>query len=386
MAQNKTSRIFGSIARTLLGITFIFSGLVKAIDPLGTTYKIEDYLKAFDGIFNQFIVVAEVAAWGLIAFEFILGVCLFLNIRTQITSWLSLVFMLPMTVLTLYIAIKNPVTDCGCFGDALVLSNWATFSKNVVLMILVTILLLTKKYIPQTLSSQVELSMFIIAVCFVFGFMTYARLHLPIKDFRPYKIGNNIPEMMEIPADAEADVYEIEFIYEKDGIRQTFTLDNYPKGDTTWVFVDQVSKLVKKGYEPPIHDFEITTLEGEDVTEDILAAHKAVLIIMYDLSKADLNQMDKVIALLKDSKEELYYCHVLTGSGLADIDELSDVYREQLEEAGLDWEEVFYQTDPVTLKTIVRANPGVIVIQDGTITDKYNLRNRTIEQIITDNK
>ena len=268
--MNRPLHIIGSVTRTLLGLTFVFSGFVKAVDPLGTTYKIEDYLKAFGGFFNHFIPIAEPAAWCLIAFEFVLGICLLLNIKTQWTSWLAMLMLLVLTPLTLYIAIKNPVSDCGCFGDAIVISNWATFGKNIVLLVLVITLLVLKKHIPQTFRWQAELGAAVIALCLVCGFMLYARLHLPVIDFRPYKAGNYLPALMEYPDDAEPDVYEVQFIYEKDGRQQTFTLDNYPKGDTTWTFVDQRSRLVSKGYEPPVHDFEIITMDGDDITDEVL--------------------------------------------------------------------------------------------------------------------
>ncbi len=369
MKTNKALHITGSVARTLLGITFVFSGFVKAVDPLGTTYKIEDYLKAFGGFFNSFIPLAEPAAWCLIVFEFVLGICLLLNIKTQWTSWLALLMMLVMTPLTLYIAIANPVSDCGCFGDALVISNRATFWKNIVLLALVIILLLTKRHIPGLFQWQVELGISSIALIFVLSFMLYARLHLPVMDFRPYKVGNNIPELMEYPEDAEPDMYEVQFIYEKDGRQQIFTLDNYPKGDSTWTFVDQQSKLIKKGYEPPVHDFEIITLDGDDITDDVLSAEKAVLIVMYDLKKADTKQAGKIEDLLEDALVEGHPCYVLTGSGEDDIVD----FTQRTDKLST---EHFCQTDPVTLKTIVRANPGVMVLQEGTVVDKYNLRNR----------
>ena len=139
--NNKLPAISGSVARTLLGLTFIFSGFVKAVDPLGTVYKIEDYLNAFGGFFSELVPMAPYAAYGLILFEFVLGVLLTFNVWTKVTSWLALAMMLVMTPLTLYLALTNPVTDCGCFGDAIHLSNWATFGKNVVLLALVVVLL-----------------------------------------------------------------------------------------------------------------------------------------------------------------------------------------------------------------------------------------------------
>ncbi len=367
MKYSKVAHIIGAISRTLLGLTFLFSGFVKAVDPLGTTYKIEDYLHAFGGFFTQLDVLAFPAAVALIAFEFLLGFCLLLNIRTSVTSWLSLVMMLFMTPLTLYIALENPVSDCGCFGDAIVLSNWATFWKNVVLLALVIVLLCTRRHIPQVFTGRAEIGGFFIGVAALVAVMLVSFLSLPFIDFRPYKIGNHIPTLMEYPEGAEPDVYEITFIYEKDGVQQEFTLDNYPANDSTWVFVEQQSTLIKKGYEPPIHDFEIMDADFNDITDDVLMSEEPItLVVMYDLAKADVEQMAKVEALWQGGN-----CHILTGST---TDEIADFCAEHFSNWQI--ESAFCATDPVTLKTIVRANPGVIVVQDGIIIDKYNLRNK----------
>ena len=369
-------RLIASISRTLLGLVFIFSGVVKAIDPLGTVYKIEDYLKAFGGFFTELLPMAEVAAWALIILELLLGVCMVLNIRTQWTAWVSLLFYLVMTPLTLYIALTNPVSDCGCFGDAVVLTNWQTFWKNVVLIILAIVLVACRKHTRQLWSNWMEVVLTVLTIVAAVAFMTWTRLHLPLKDFRPYKVGNHLPTLMEYPDDAEPDVYEYSFVYEKDGVEQTFTLENYPKGDSTWTFVRSNSKLIKKGYEPPIHDFEIINAEGEDLTWDILESEEPVtLVVMYDLKKADKKQMAKVEALannvelsLNDAELSLNHFYILTGSGTDDIINFC------LEYPALS--DYICTCDPVTLKTIVRANPGAIVVQNGTVMDKYNLRDR----------
>ena len=182
-----------------------------------------------------------------------------------------------------------------------------------------------------------------------------------------------MPTLMEYPDDAEPDVYEYSFVYEKDGVEQTFTLENYPKGDSTWTFVRSNSKLIKKGYEPPIHDFEIINAEGEDLTWDILESEEPVtLVVMYDLKKADKKQMAKVVNLLGDEamrqEGDEAGVYILTGSGTDDIINFC------LEYPALS--DYICTCDPVTLKTIVRANPGAIVVQNGTVIDKYNLRDR----------
>ena len=382
----KPAHIIGSTARTLLALTFLFSGFVKAVDPLGTVYKIEDYLKAVGGFFTDLLPLAGVAAVCLIATEWLLGVCLLTNVRTQVTRWLTLAFYLFMTPLTLWIALTNPISDCGCFGDAIVLTNWQTFWKNVVFLSLVIILLCCKKAIPALFSWWAELIIVLLGAGAVAGIMGYSYTHLPPMDFRPYKIGNHIPTLMEIPDGAEPDVYETTLIYEKDGVEQEFDLTNYPKGDSTWTFVDQKSVLVKKGYVAPIHDFEIINLQYDDITYDVLESEEPVtLVVMYDLKKTDRKQMDKVFRLYKECADRGERCYFLTGSGEKDIFEFaaetgfgeyleSFVVDEELEDWDFIVQSTFCYTDPVTLKTIVRANPGVFVVQNGTIVAKQNVR------------
>ena len=375
-------RIIAGICRTLLGVVFVFSGVVKAIDPLGTVYKIEDYLKAFGGFFTDLLPLAEAAAWGLIVLELLLGVCMLLNVRTQWTAWISLIFYCVMTPLTFYIALTNPVSDCGCFGDAVVLTNWQTFWKNVVLILLSIMLVALRGSIRSLWVWWMECLIALLTILAAMAFMAWTNNHLPIKDFRPYKIGNHIPTLMEYPEDAEPDQYEISFVYAKDGIEQTFTLENYPKGDSTWTFVRQESKLIKKGYEPPIHDLEIMNVDYEDITWDILESEEPVtLVVMYDLAKADKEQISKIEQLynaeLQRSCAELLNSdevtlnntmYILTGSSTNEIITFS------MEHPALS--DCICTCDPVTLKTIVRANPGVIVVQNGVVIDKYNIKNR----------
>lgn len=375
--NNKPLSILGAAARTLLGLTFIFSGFVKAVDPLGTVYKIEDYLNAFGGFFTQLVPAAPYAACALILFEFVLGVLLTFNVWTKVTSWLALAMMLVMTPLTLYLAITNPITDCGCFGDAIHLSNWATFGKNVVLLVLVAVLLWAKDHLFATWVQPVNILICVLAFCLCGGLMTYSLLHLPPVDFRPYKIGNNIPELMvvEIPEDAPRDEYEYRFIYEKDGVQQEFTLDNYPKNDSSWVFVEQTSKLIKKGYEapePPVHDFVLTLTDEEtgdiyDMTDEILEQDSVTLAIMYKIEKASRKMVTKLNRLYEHSMETGMPFYAVTGSGEREV----EIWRA---ETGAEYP--ILSCDGITLKTIVRANPGIVVLHQGTVADKYNLRNR----------
>lgn len=377
--MKRAKTIMAAFSRTLLGLVFIFSGAVKAIDPLGTVYKIEDYLKAFGGFFTDLLPAAEAAAWILIILELMLGVCMVLNVRTKWTSWIALLFYCVMTPLTLYIALTNPVSDCGCFGDAIVLTNWQTFWKNVVLIILAILLVILRKSTRPLWRGWMELVIAATTIAAAISFMTWTKQHLPIADFRPYKVGNHLPTIME---DYEPDQYEYTYICAKDSIEQAFTAENYP--DSTWTLVRYESKLIKKGYDSPIHDLEIINTYGDDLTWDILESEEPVtLVIMYDLTKTDKSQMAKVEALYSSlaqsyttpvdtiqSDTTLYDTtpfYIITGSS----DEVS-TFAQEYPTLG----ECICTCDPVTLKTIVRANPGVIVLQNGTVIDKYNIRNR----------
>ena len=373
--------IIGHCCRLLIAIVFLFSGFVKAIDPLGTVYKIEDYLKAFGGFMTELLPLATTAAVCLICLECLLGVAMLCNIRTRWTAWLSLVFYLVMTPLTLWIALTNPVSDCGCFGDALVLTNWQTFYKNVVLLTLVIILLFCMRHMHSRWHWGAELGVMILALAAVLSLMAWTHYHLPLIDFRPYKIGNNLPEQME---GGRAPVMDYVFIYERNGERREFTTDSLPSKDDGWTFVERHDVVIEEGVEAPVHDFELTRwFDGEELTDDILAAPDPVtLIVMYDIRKSDREQYQKIVNLFVDTPSPVTGnpspIYILTGSNdedieamLSDLEALSDEQtRSRIEE------EAILTADPVMLKTIVRANPGVFVLQNGTVIDKYNLRNR----------
>lgn len=342
-----------------MGLVFAFSGLVKAIDPLGTVYKVEDYLKAFGGIWTELMFLAPVAAYGLILAEIVLAGALIAGYRQRICSWLTLLFYAVMTPLTLWIALTDPVSDCGCFGDALVLTNWQTFWKNVVLLSLTAgwIITLPREEYRHQLVRAAGIGVMLLLSCLP---IRQATQQLPLIDFRPYKVGNHIPTLMEVPEDAPQPIYETTFIYaDSQGHKREFTLENYPKGDPEWTFVDQKSRLIQKGYEAPIHDFEIMTEDYEDITWDILETEDLVtLCIMYDITKSAPAKRQAIEELA--AKSDIFY--VVTGSSEEDIEAYG--FSDDIEVC---------TCDPVTLKTIVRANPGIVEIQNGVITEKYRL-------------
>ena len=363
----KGSKTFGShfsfhISRVLVGITFLFSGFVKAIDPLGTTYKIQDYLEVMGlAWFNE---LALVASFALITAEFLAGALLITNINLKLGLWLSTLLMVAMTPLTLWIALENPVTDCGCFGDAIILSNWATFWKNIVLdLLILAIWLLQCRVYRPWLTSFPSWTLTITFSLITIGMGIHSLNNLPFIDFRPYKIGNDILEGMELPEDAQRDQYRTTFVYSRDGVEQEFELQDAPYNDSTWVFVEQRTELIAKGEEPPIHDFSIVTPEGEDLTYDILYSEgRTYLCVMYDLHKAKVKYLDEVRQVYEKSQAEGAEFLVLTSS--------SDMIETFKEKHNLPYQ--FALTDPIQLKTMVRANPGVVVLEGAKVVDKFN--------------
>ncbi|MDR0681206.1 MAG: DoxX family protein [Dysgonamonadaceae bacterium] len=362
--SNKSKKIIVETSRILLGVVFVFSGFVKAVDPLGSAYKISDYFSAWELQFLDFLALP--GSFFQSALEFTLGVLLLAGIYRKITSILVLLVMCFMTPLTLYLAIVNPITDCGCFGDALVITNWQTFYKNIVLLAAAVIVFLWHKQMTFLFSKKFRSLALWFTFLFIIGISLYCYTYLPVLDFRPYKIGNNISEGMTIPKNAEADVYEITFIYEKKGVKQEFTIDNYPKEDSGWVFVDTKSKLIKKGYEPPVHNFTITTEQGYDITDEILADDNyTFLLIAHKLEKASDSNIDKINEIYDYAKQNGYNFICLTAS-------LPSQIKEWKENTGAEYP--FCTMDDVTLKTIIRSNPGLMLIKKGTIINKWPSR------------
>ncbi len=353
--------------RILVAIVFIFSGFVKLVDPLGFTYKIEDYLEAMGGFAQTLSSLALVASIAISTFEMLLGLCLLFQIQVKRTAFFVLLFMLIMTPLTLWIALKNPVTDCGCFGDALVISNWETFFKNVVLLIFIIIILIFSKKINQLFLPYIEWVAILIFIGTGVGVAVYSLQNLPLIDFLPYKKGTNIPDAMLIPEGAPLDKLETTFIYEKDGVQKEFTLENYPKGDSTWKFVDQKTTLISEGFKPPIHDLHIVDEAIGEITEDVIYYEGSTyLFVMYDINKTSKEGAIKAEEFYQKYKNSTTKFYALTASGDDDI----ETFRQN---TGITYP--FCKTDPITLKTMVRSNPGLILIKNGTIQGKWSWRN-----------
>lgn len=358
----KTVRI---IARLIIAPVFIFSGFVKAIDPLGSTYKFTDYFTAFGLEFLSPLAFA--LAIILSTTELLIGLNLLLGNLMRLTSWLLLIFMSFFTILTLIVALTNPVTDCGCFGDALILTNWQTFWKNIVLMVPTAIVFIHRnKFNPlHTVASERAITIAFILIGVTLSVYNYK--NLPALDFRPYKIGTNIPASMVIPDDAEKDSIVSVFIYQKNNVLKEFSIDSIPYQDTNWKYVDRTDKLIKKGYEPPIHDFSLTTLDGEDITDSVLGNQGfSLLILAYNLNKSDSNGLVQANAFAQKLMSSGVNVYGMTASTSDDIVKYN---------AKINFCFDFHTCDEIALKTVIRANPGIVLIENGTIIAEWHFRN-----------
>ena len=352
-----------NVCRFVLAATFIFSGYVKAIDPLGTLYKLKDYATAMslNGLLPDWVLVDVAIALG--ALEFALGVLMLFAVRRHAVSRITLAFMTAMTALTLWIFVADPVKDCGCFGDALKLTNGETLLKNIVLIACAALVAWRPVDMARFISRSNQWIVRYYTVAYIVITSVYCLYTLPIFDFRPYHVGMNIKQGMEIPEGAEQPEFESTFLLKKNGETREFTLDNYP--DSTWEYVDTRTVQTKKGYEPPIHDFALTSCDtGEDITEQVLTKKGyTFLLVSPRLAVADdsnFGDIDQIYEYAEENGAD-FYC--VTASANDEIERWRDL-------TGAEYQ--FCNADETTLKTMIRSNPGLMLLKDGTIIGKWS--------------
>ena len=400
------------ISRTVVGALFIVSGLIKANDAVGFSFKLHDYFAA-DVLDIPFLLdyTYPLAVFICIA-EIMLGLSVLVGAKMRLTAWSLLLMILFFDALTFYSAYFNKVTDCGCFGDAIKLTPWESFAKDVVLSVLIFIIFAFRnqvkyqtnkenwKILPMALllvglfsyfmldwmfpvyfslalfllvrlvnrfllkeKRECSLAVLTFITCFAFTYHTYS--HLPIKDYRPYALEKNIAQGMTLPEGAQVDVYEDVWKYEVDGV-----VNDYATSDKPWEieganFVDRETKLIIEGDHPPIHDFSIESDSLGDITDSVLTAPNAILFVMYDLSKSNQIALEKVNKLSNVLADEQV---TIIGLSATTEDQMQAVKND----LGLTFP--FYFTDETTLKTIIRSNPGMLWLKEGTIVAKshYN--------------
>lgn len=399
-----------NFARTFVGALFIVSGLIKANDAVGFSFKLHDYF-APDVLDIPFLLeyTYPLAVFICIA-EIMLGLAVLVGAKMPLTSWSLLLMILFFDGLTFYSAFFNKVTDCGCFGDAIKLTPWESFSKDVVLSILIFIIFAFRDKVKyQTKAENFKifpiallmiglfsyfildwlfpiyftLSLFLLVrlvnkfllkeirewalailtfiTCFAFTFHTYS--HLPVRDYRPYAIGKNIALDMELPEGAKADVYEDVWMYEVEGVVNEYSTEDQPWAIKGATFVDRETKLIFEGDHPPIHDFSIESNELGDITDSVLSAPNSVLFVMYDLTKSDIEALKEVELIINSLSSEDVTITAMSATTEAQMLEI-------INESKISFP--IYFTDETTLKTIIRSNPGMLWLQEGTIVGKWH--------------
>ncbi len=349
---------FAAASRILVGLVFVFSGFVKGVDPLGFTYRLEDYFIAFNWDF--FIPFALFFTILLCTIEFAVGVMLVLNLKMKVTAWLLLLMMVFFTCLTLNDAINNPVPDCGCFGDAIKLTNWQTFYKNLILLPLaIFIFLFRKKFKPYTSEGKQWVMAVFFAALFA-GFSYWCYSHLPVIDFTEWKVGHKL-----YPENPKPVKYFLAYKNKKSGETKEYLSPNYPYNDSIWMseweFVSQRVEDPNEYYGKSLIIFDTT---GNNLTSSIIRNPDYQLIVnSYDLTKANREAFGKLNDFCAKAYNDNVPAAVLVSAQPSDIKKFVDENKLRLD---------FYTTDDIALKTIVRSNPGLLLMKNGVIIKKWH--------------
>ncbi|WP_136479906.1 BT_3928 family protein [Cognatitamlana onchidii] len=357
-----------AISRIFVGVLFIISGFIKLNDPLGFSYKLEEYFSP--DVLN--IPFLEPYALGIsvlvVVFEVVLGVFLLICYKPKFTVWSLLLMILFFTFLTFYSAYFDKVKDCGCFGDALKLTPWESFTKDVVLLLFIIVLFIGLKYIQPVFGKLQTTSLALLSFIVSLWFGYHVLEHLPFIDFRAYKVGSNITEGMSVPEDAPKPVLEYSWKFNINGEEKIIVTEgSYPTVEGDFVSVD--TKVLEEGYSPPVVDFSIET-DDQDLTEYYLSKENLIVVVSYSLEKIERSGALKLKALQGLARKRGYEIIGLTASGHKTKQRINEAYN-------IDFE--WYLCDEKALKTVVRSNPGVLELDTGTIKQKVHWND--IEQL-----
>lgn len=350
-------KFIDQFSRFFVGGLFIFSGLIKLNDPIGTEIKMEEYFEVFavdfGSFFHYFIPWSMEIGMIMIVLELALGAAILINYRMNITTWVLLLLMVFFTFLTFYSAYFNKVTDCGCFGDAIKLTPWESFTKDVILMVFVLHLWWHRKRFVPTLRTREGHAVVggVVLLSIILG--VYAIRHLPFIDFRAYKIGNNIPQQMQPP---EQPI--VEYVFTKDG--NEVRSEKFLSADEGYKYVS-FKVLNEDKIKPKITDYAVASPEGEDVTQGTFQGN-VLLFTMYDVKKASTKNIADIRELMR-SLDGKVHMMILTSSAGADMDAFR--HENQLPVP-------YYYADATVLKTIIRSNPGISLWRNGTVLGNWH--------------
>lgn len=358
------------ILRIATGLLFIFSGLVKAIDPLGLAYKMQEFFEAWgqSGFMTSGMKFLNGYALEfsifMITLEVVVGIALLVGWKPKLTSFILLALMTFFTFLTAYVLYSGKVKACGCFGDCIPLTPIQTFVKDLILLAFAVILFTRNKYIVP-ISSKIVRSLIVLlgALCTLF-LQFYVLKYLPLADCLPFKKGNDIVALSKMPENAIADEFAISFVYEKDGIKKEFTMTALP--DSSWTFVERNQQLVKAGSNsmPLINDFKFTNAAGDDVTENILGSNKNYLLLIIKEVPSNYESWKDEVKRLSQNKQRPIY--VVTSQ--------RDNVTQLLKRLNIEVAEIFV-TDGTAIKTAARANPTIMEMNGSVIKEKLSWAN-----------
>lgn len=351
-------KFFRLISRILVGLVFTFSGFVKGIDPLGTAYRIEDYFVAYGT--EWAMPLALFLSVALSTLEFVLGVALLFNTKLKQLSWVLFPLMIFFTFTTFYDALFDPVPDCGCFGDAIKLDNWETFYKNIVLIIFVSVIFFGRKKFRSLWSGSAQFTIIALAVVGFAWFAHYNYHHLPLIDFREWKIGNNM-----IAEDKEPPKVFVTYKNKETGETKEYLSPDYPWNDSVWMaqweFVDQRT-VIPEGSQTA--ELSIEDIDGNNFTSDFIEnPDYQFIVVAYDLESTAHQAFTRINEIYKGAEMDGYLFIGLTSSLSETVEKFKADYQVDFD---------FYYADPIILKTMVRSNPGLILLKNGLVLDKWH--------------
>ncbi len=358
--------IFLWLLRVIVGGLFIFSGLIKAIDPSGLRYKMDEFFEVW-GMHN-FSKFSLVLAILMIGFEIIAGVALLLGYAQRVFSTLLLLLITFFTFLTAYVLFSGKIKECGCFGDCIKISNWETFWKDVILLVMALVLFAYRKRLRPVLRSHFGTAAMILAAFFAFGIQVWVLEHGPVVDCLPYKKGANLWQKMQPPPGCIADSFQTVLVYQKGGVQKEFDATNFPWQDTAWTFVDNRTKLVREGNcNPAVKDFSLKDYDNNEHTEEILTAPGySFMWFIRDPGKARTDRMDRLVSLARQAQRAGVPFYILSSANR----ETSEAFQQKNNLVGVD----LLQVDGVASKTAMRTNPGLMLLKDGVVQEKWSFR------------
>lgn len=353
-----------NIVRILIGLVFVFSGFVKAVDPWGFQFKLEDYFIAFN--WDIFMPFALALAILIPAAEFIIGFALLVNLKPKYAIWGSLIFMAFFLPLTLYLAITNAVSDCGCFGDAIKLSNWNTFYKNIIITAAIIFVIWQRKFLKSWLKNTIEWIIIGLSALFIFGVSVYGLTYLPMMDFLPYKVGVDLK-----PDSNLKDKYFVIYKNKTTGQLEEYPANKYPWDDSLWLAEHEfVDTRIEKAQKPAllIMTYDTTDYDITDIV--MLNENPTMLIVSYDIEKINPRNSKKLKNWIHLAEKYNFNTYLVTSSDVKLVEQQLNNYNIEIPYA---------LADDIALKMLIRANPGIVFMKDGVIKAKYTINHKVDE-------